>query len=152
MRKVRVHGIGLGVLHHGLAAGVDLAKYYLVTDVVVLMICLSRDVLTRDFDHVVLVLLHAISDHVLDKPVEGLNLLVNYSILIEVSIDDFPLIIHADLVFAIILNFWKREWLAANRRINLAKCSLSCVIGSGQIRVHLAGSLVWCLQRSHNFK
>jgi hypothetical protein len=115
MGEVRVHGIGLGVFHHGLAAGVDLAEYNLVADVVILVICLSRDVLTGDFDHVVLVLLDAISNHVLDKPVEGLNLLVNYSILIEVSINDFPLIIHANLVFAIILNFWLRCWLAANR-------------------------------------
>lgn len=109
MGEVRVHGIGLGVFHHGLAAGVNLAEHYLIANVAIFGFCPSRDELTGDFDHVVLVLLHTISDHVLDEAIEGLNLLVNYTILIEISIDDFPLIIHADLIFAIILNFWLRE-------------------------------------------
>jgi hypothetical protein len=51
-------------------------------------------------------LIHTVRNHVLDEPIEGLNLLVNDTILLKVSIDDFPLIINCDLVFAIeVLNY-----------------------------------------------
>ena len=109
MGEVWIHLTSLGVLHHGLARSVNLSKHNLVANVVIIVVKLSRNVLAVNLDHVVLVLLHAVSDHVLDEPIETLNLLVNYSILIEVSIDDFPLVIHADLIFAIVLNSWLRE-------------------------------------------
>jgi hypothetical protein len=83
------------------------------------MVCSSGDVLTVYLHHVVLVLLHTVRNHVLDEAVERLNLLVNYSILIKVSIYDFPLIINANLVIAIVLYPWLRKD-AANRRINLS--------------------------------
>ena len=102
VREVGIHLARLRVLHHGLAPRVNLTKHYLVADVVVLVVGPSRDVLPVDPYHVVLVFLHAVRDHVLDEPIEGLNLLVNDSVLIEVRIDDFPLVIKTDLVLAIV--------------------------------------------------
>jgi hypothetical protein len=104
MREIRIHLSSLGVFHHGFRASVNLAKNHLVTNVVVVVIRSSCDVLSVDLDHVVLMLLDAISNHVLDEAIEGLNLLVNYSILIEVGIDDFPLVVQANLIVSIFVD------------------------------------------------
>ena len=147
MREIGVDITSPWVLHHGLGSGIDLTKNHLVAHVVVLRVhSSSGQVLTVDLNDVELVLIHTVRNHVLDEPIKGLNLLVNDTILLEISIDDFPLIVNTDLFFAIeVLN-----WVTANRRINLTRCSWSGVFSVGQIRVRNVGSL-WGLQRSHNF-
>jgi hypothetical protein len=107
MREVGVDITSPRVFHHGLGPSIDLPKHYLVADVVILGVdSPSWQVLAIDLDHVVLVLIHTVRNHVLDEAIEGLNLLVNDTILLKVSIDDFPLIVNCDLVFAIeVLNY-----------------------------------------------
>jgi hypothetical protein len=103
--KVWIHFFTLWILNHGLIAGINLTKYYLITNIPIFIISYSWNILSINFDHIVLMLINTISDHILKKPIEWLNLLIDYSILIEVRIDNFPLIIYRNLIISIIFNF-----------------------------------------------
>lgn len=73
MGKVWVDFTSPGVFHHGLGPGINLPKHYLVADVVVLRADRSAGhghVLAADPDHVKLILVHTVCDHVLDEPIE----------------------------------------------------------------------------------
>jgi len=95
----------LGVSHHGLAAGVNLTKNNLVLDVLLRVLFDVDDivVLLVHPDSVELVLLHAVRNHVLYEAVEGLNLLVNDTILVKVGIDDLPLVVNRNVLIAVVL-------------------------------------------------
>lgn len=100
VREVRV-GVTIFVLHHGLIACIYLAEDDLVANVFFLLLDTGQ-VLPVDTDDVALVLLDTVSNHVLDESVEGLNLLVNDSVLLEIRVDDLPLVVHLDLVLTVV--------------------------------------------------
>lgn len=82
---------------HGLAASVYLTKFNLIAHITFLSSC-PWDKLPVDPDDIALMLLHAVGDHVFNKSIKGLNLLIYDTILCEVGIDNRPLISFADLV------------------------------------------------------
>ena len=99
MWKVRIRALVLAQIKHGLAASVHLTKFNLVAYIVIIFSC-SWDKLPVDSDDIALMLLHAVSNHVFNKSIEGLDLLVDHTILFEVCINDFPLIGFTDLIFS----------------------------------------------------
>jgi len=92
----------LAQIKHGLVASVHLTKFNLIAEVIVIFFC-SWDKLPVDVDDIALMLLHAVSDHVFNKSIEGLDLLVDHTILFEVGINDGPLLGFTDLVVS---EFW----------------------------------------------
>ena len=92
----------LAQIKHGLVASVHLTKFNLIEEVIVIFSC-SWDKLPVDVDDIALMLLHAVSDHVFNKSIEGLDLLVDHTILFEVGINDGPLLGFTDLVVS---EFW----------------------------------------------
>lgn len=99
MWEVRIRALVLAQIKHGLAASVHLTKFNLVAYIVIIFSC-SWDKLPVDSDDIALMLLHAVSNHVFNKSIEGLDLLVDHTILFEVCINDFPLIGFTDLIFS----------------------------------------------------
>jgi len=89
--KVGVH-LQVFVDHHGLGCSINLSKHYLIANIVFLFFD-SRNILPVDTDDIALVFFDAVGDHNIDKAIEGLNLLVDDSVLLEVSVNDLPLII-----------------------------------------------------------
>ena len=108
MGEVRIHSIFVvishfRIFHHGFGIGVNLTEFNHVADLVVLVIIdSSRDVLSVNFDHVVLMFVNTVCNHVLNETIEGLNLLVNDTILVKVSVDNLPLIIDTYVLFSVI--------------------------------------------------
>ena len=102
MWEVRIRALVLAQIKHGLVASVHLTKFNLIAEVIVIFFC-SWDKLPVDLDGIALMLLHAVSNHVFNKSIEGLDLLVDHTILFEVGIDDGPLLGFTDLVVS---EFW----------------------------------------------
>jgi hypothetical protein len=69
----------------------------LIAHITLLFSC-PWDKLPVNPDDIALMLLHAVGDHVFDKSIKGLDLLIHDTILFEVGIDNRPLISFADLV------------------------------------------------------
>ena len=102
MWEVRIRALVLAQIKHGLVTSVHLTKFNLIAYIFVIFSC-SWDKLPVDSYDIALMLLHAVSNHVFNKSIEGLDLLVDHTILFEVGINDFPLIGFTDLVVS---EFW----------------------------------------------
>ena len=106
MWKVRIRALVLTQIKHGLVASVHLTKFNLIAYIIIIFSC-SWDKLPVNPDDIALMLLHAVSNHVFNKSIERLDLLVDHTILFEVGINDFPLIGFTDLVLSeFTLSFW----------------------------------------------
>jgi len=88
------------IIHHRLVASVYLTKFHLVADILILLLC-AWEILFIHTHNIALVLFNAVSNHVLNKTIEGLYLLVNNSVLFEVCIYYLPLIVNIYLVLTI---------------------------------------------------
>ena len=78
------------------------ARITIVLNVLEVLVHLSCLMLLYDFHNIVLILIHNLLYHVLHKPVIRLNLLIDNTILFEISINNSPLVIPIYLVIAII--------------------------------------------------
>jgi hypothetical protein len=116
VRKVGVNNVVVPIAHHGLVAGVNLTKLDDIADILVLFFDAWKILLVYKND-VLLVFLYNVRDHNLDKSVVRFNLLINHTVLLEIRINDLPLIVNIDLFFSIIFYIWLRIILALSLSI-----------------------------------
>jgi len=89
--KVRIELL-IFVNHHGFCTCINLTKHDLITDVI-FFISGSRDILPINLNYVALVFLYTVGYHILNESVERLDLLIYDTILLEISVDDLPLVV-----------------------------------------------------------
>lgn len=136
----------LGIICHWLSPRVNISKLDLVANAIFFSLD-TWNVLFGNAYNIVLILLNAVSDVILDEPVETGDLLVDNTVLLEERVDDVPLVVNVDLLLAIgLVYIWLiYNWnLSRNRCFRgLASCHLlSLVSGVMFLQVHLVNPLL----------